>query len=82
MLKLYEIYTNDGDWGGCHSDYIIAENEEEAKEKSDWYQRHKNDKHVDCYCWEKTGDDILRNLLSYKYDNKYTMTIEIKERDE
>jgi hypothetical protein len=81
MLKLYEIFTNNGGWGGCHSDYVIAENEEEAKTKSSWYQKYKDSRDVDCHCWERTGDDIIRKLLCLNDGDKYTMSIEIKKKE-
>ena len=30
MLKLYELWTNTGDWDGIVTEYVIAESKEEA----------------------------------------------------
>lgn len=65
-MKIYKYFKNTGDWGGCRSEYFIANSFEEAKE----YPKFLEDKklyesrhwYIDSTPSEVTGKDILNEL--------------------
>lgn len=71
-MRIYKYFKNTGDWGGCESEYFIANSLEEAKE----YPKFLRDKELYKNCrWdiddapaEVTGRDIL-NALKIFGDN-------------
>lgn len=78
-MKIYKYFKNTGDWGGCESEYFIANSLEEAKE----YPKFLRDKELYESChWdidnaprEVTGEDIL-NALKIFGDNARDVTLE------
>lgn len=83
MLKLYELWTNTGDWDGIVTEYVIAESKEEAEKKSDYYQRFKARHKHDYFCEEVPTEDILWCLLRDREEaQKYKVTFTIEKKEE
>ena len=62
MLKLYEFWTNNGDWGGYHSEYVVAENEEEVWKKCP-YAAGRVENGCDYFIRELTPEDVLKHFI-------------------
>lgn len=78
-MKIYKYCKNTGGWGGCESEYFIANSLEEAKEypkflrdKELYKSRHCD---IDDAPREVTGKDIL-NALKIFGDNAKDVTLE------
>ena len=80
MLKIYKMTTNDGGWNGLITDFVIANSEEEAIEKNQFY---KDRRDLGCDHWikEMTGQELISYLLGYSDDcSKYNVEITITEK--
>lgn len=83
MLKLYELWTNTGDWNGVTTEYVVAESKEEAEKKCDFYQRFKENHRGDAFCKEVPAEDVLWNLLHDREEaQKYKVTFTIEKKEE
>lgn len=81
MLKIYQMTTNDGGWNGRITDFVIAHNEEEAIEKSQFYQD-RRDSGCDHWIKEMTGQELISYLLRYNNDcSKYNIELTITEKE-
>lgn len=81
MLKIYKMTTNDGDWNGRITDFVIANNEEEAIEKNQFY-KDRRDLGCDHYIKEMTGEELISYLVRYSDDcSKYNVEITITEKE-
>ena len=80
MLKFYWLYYNDGDWGGFHSKVVIAESEEEAETKWDWYVEAINTG-TQHGVLELDNDRVLREILG-EVNEEYEFTYELKKKEE
>lgn len=80
MLKLYDFYTNNGDWGGISHEYAVAESLEEAEKKC-YHSVERGKEHgVDYSVNEMTGYDVLRNFVFGEEAKKYNVTFTIEEK--
>lgn len=80
MLKLYDFFTNNGDWGGISHEYAIAESLEEAEKKCHYSVERGKQYGVDYSVKEMTGYDVLRNFVFGKEAEKYNVTFIIEEK--
>lgn len=78
MLKLYKFITNNGDWGGIHTEYAIAENENEAKTQCK-YSLQRMEEGCDGWIYEMTGKDLL-NELDLNFKNFYELEFTLKRK--
>lgn len=79
-MKFYKLFTNNGDWGGCWSRYVLADGKDNAEASDDWYIKAKHTPHVDCSCHEVSEADLLQHLLLTHYDDKYVLQYKILTR--
>lgn len=80
MLKLYDFFTNNGDWGGCHHEYAVAESLKEAEKKCPYSVERGKQRGVDYFVNEMTGYDVLRNFVFSEEAKKYNVTFIIEEK--
>ena len=81
MLKIYEMSTNDGYWNGRTTDFVIANSEEEAIEKNQFY-RDRRDSGCDHWIKEMTGQELISYLLRHNDDcSKYNIELTITEKE-
>lgn len=81
MLKIYKMSTNDGYWNGLITDFVIANNKEEAIEKNQFY-RDRRDSGCDHWIVEMTGQELISYLLKYNNDcSKYNVELTITEKE-
>lgn len=81
-MKLYKMSTNDGCWNGLITDFVIANSQEEAIEKNEFFRNRMNSG-CDCWITEMNGGALLGELLHYNDDFlKYTMEFTITERED
>lgn len=78
MLKLYQFWTNNGDWGGCQNEYAIAETEDEVWKKCP-NAAGRVEEGYDFFIKELTPYDILRHFV-WNEAEKYNITFTIEEK--
>lgn len=78
MLKIYKFVTNNGDWGGIHTEYTIAENELDAKSQCK-YSLQRMEDGCDGWITEITGEKLL-DILDMRLKNLYEIDFTIKKR--
>lgn len=81
MMKIYELWTNDGDWGGCYTEFIIAESEAGAIAKSRFYQDdvERGYSHGISKC---SGNRLLHRLVANSNIDDYIFEYTIKKKEE
>ena len=81
MMKIYKMSTNDGYWNGLITDFVIANSQEEAIEKNQFY-RDRRDSGCDHWIKEMTGQELIAYLLRSNDDcSKYNIELTITEKE-
>lgn len=77
-MKIYTYTSNNGNWDGIRTNYVVATSIEEVKETEE-YKKYQNNHYDLTEPKEVNSNDILHEMGLYKYDNKINFTYEVKE---
>lgn len=79
-MKLFNIWTNDGNWGGVYSTFVIADSKESALEK-DSYVKSRIADGCDYFISEVSAEKLTHYLLKdSQEEQKYIINFTIEEK--